>query len=127
MDTHAKIKELLNYLSIEMLITLHNQHCQDMGSSNKIYDNDDDFFTMFFTDVLEAVRAVCYGEYTYSDRYVKFNGYANLETTNNAGDWIDLDVLTNAIIDGALMDFLKSYESETYGEINEILEEDEEE
>ncbi len=125
-----KIKELLKDLSTDTLITLHNQYCQDMGSEDEIHENEEEFFSTYFSDVLEAVRAVCFGEYTYSDHYVMFNGYGNLETTNYAEEWIDLDELTNAIIDepdGELMDLIKIYDMHTYLEINEILEEDEEE
>ena len=47
------------------------------------YYNDDDFFSMAFgTNVLDAVRAVCYGDYKYSDDYVKFNAYGNLISAN---------------------------------------------
>lgn len=47
------------------------------------YYNDDDFFNMMFgTNVLDAVRAVCYGDYNYSDDYVRFDAYGNLESAN---------------------------------------------
>lgn len=55
------------------------------GSLDEIsyYYNDDDFFAMAFgTNVLDAVRAVCYGDYRYSDDFVKFNGYGNLISAN---------------------------------------------
>jgi hypothetical protein len=45
------------------------------------YENDDDFFKMFFeNDPLAAVRASFYGNYRYMDDYVRFNGYGNLES-----------------------------------------------
>lgn len=41
--------------------------------------NDDEFFEIYFHNkTMEAVRAVCYGEYEYLDDYVKFNGHGNL-------------------------------------------------
>lgn len=55
------------------------------GSLDEIsyYYNDDDFFAMAFgTNVLDAVRAVCYGDYNYSDDYVRFDTYGNLESAN---------------------------------------------
>lgn len=43
--------------------------------------NDEEFFeTYFHNKPMEAVRAVCYGEYGYLDDYVKFNGLGNLES-----------------------------------------------
>lgn len=45
------------------------------------YDNDEYFFQDFFSGkVDEAVRAICYGDYTYMDDYVRFNAYGNLES-----------------------------------------------
>ena len=55
------------------------------GSLDDIYYyyNDDDFFAMVFgTNVLDAVRAVCYGDYSYSDDYVRLDAYGNLESAN---------------------------------------------
>jgi len=46
----------------------------------EIYENDDEFFEMFFDTPLELARAVCYGNYQYLDNYVRFDGYGNLET-----------------------------------------------
>jgi hypothetical protein len=42
---------------------------------------------------MEAVRAASYGEYDYSDNYVKFNGYGNLESL----DYITTDDLGNSV------------------------------
>lgn len=45
------------------------------------YENEEEFFQMFFADrVMEAVRAVSYGDYNYMDEYVRFNGYGNIES-----------------------------------------------
>lgn len=44
------------------------------------YENDEEFFDMFFTNTIEAVRSVCYGSYDYSDDLVRFDGYGNLES-----------------------------------------------
>jgi len=49
------------------------------------YENDEEFFQIFFGNkVMEAVRAVSFGNYNYSDSLVRFNGYGNLETLT---DW----------------------------------------
>ena len=43
--------------------------------------NGEDFFQNYFSDNLdELARAICYGEYKYTDDYVTFNGLGNLET-----------------------------------------------
>lgn len=41
--------------------------------------NDEEFFNVFFEGKpMEAVRAAIYGDYRYTDDYVKFDGYGNL-------------------------------------------------
>ena len=45
------------------------------------YENDEYFFSNYFSgNVMEAVRAVSFGDYNYSDDFVKFDSYGNLET-----------------------------------------------
>ena len=44
------------------------------------YENDEEFFDMFFANTMEAVRSVCYGNYNYSDDLVRLDGYGNLES-----------------------------------------------
>ena len=47
------------------------------------YDNDNEFFDMHFgINTMQAVRAVCMGDYRYSDDYVKFDELGNLESAN---------------------------------------------
>ena len=46
-----------------------------------IYNNDEEFFDMFFEGrPAEVARAIYYGDFNYNDEYIKFNGYGNLET-----------------------------------------------
>lgn len=43
--------------------------------------NDEEFFRTFYeNDIDEAVRAVCYGNYNYTDEYVTINAYGNLDS-----------------------------------------------
>lgn len=49
----------------------------------RYYENDEEFFNMFFEGRIdEAVRATYYGDYRYTDEYVRFNGYGNLDSVN---------------------------------------------
>ena len=46
-----------------------------------VYENDDEFFQIYFENkVMEAVRAISFGDYNYMDDYVRFNGYGNIES-----------------------------------------------
>ena len=48
----------------------------------EVFENDEWFFEDFFSNNQEAVRAAIYGNYNYTDEYVKFDGYGNLESFN---------------------------------------------
>ena len=105
METLKKTKdaviEYLEGLSDSELLTAHRQMCENQNRcDDEIYDNDEEFFETYFSGkVNEAVRAVCYGDYEYQHDYVRFNGYANLESTNYLSDFIDLPDLADDILD----------------------------
>lgn len=47
------------------------------------YENDEDFFnTFYYNNPMEVARAVCYGEYNFTDEYVKINAYGNLTSVS---------------------------------------------
>jgi len=78
---------MLNDMDDEESIELWNEYCEEANDKNgRIYPNDEDFFKLFFTDVYEVVRAISFGDYTFTDDYVYFNGYGNLKTFNYYGD-----------------------------------------
>ena len=103
MELKRDLDQVIDYLDSvadDELITMHNQYCQNISSEDEVFTNDEEFFEMFFSaDVVKAVRAISYGEYNYSDEYVKFNGYANLETTDSPGEWVDTTELAEYIMD----------------------------
>ncbi len=94
------VKEYLNDLSGDDLLNIHNEYCREHDPDNEIYNNDEEFFSVFFNNPLDAVRAVCYGEYNYTDEYVKFDGYANLESFDEHEiiDYVDIDELAEDIL-----------------------------
>ena len=116
-----KIKEYLEALDDGTLVQHYNTMCQEYDMDKYIYDNDEYFFNqMFEQDVLRAVQAVCYGTYEYSDYYVVFDAYANLESFNSPSAYIDTDELAEFIIDNPdafdydddLMELVKEEEEE---------------
>lgn len=76
------IKEQIENMTEGQLIELNNRYCQEFGyHDNEIYDNDEEFFNMFYEGKpMEVARACFYGDYNFSHAYVTFNGYRNLET-----------------------------------------------
>lgn len=58
-------------------VNSYNGHLDDLA----VYPNDEEFFNTYFSnDVMMAVRCVSGGDYNYSDEYVQFNAYENLES-----------------------------------------------
>ena len=98
-NTIEKITEYLNNLDDSELVNIHNEYCQSCNySDNEIYSNDEEFFNTFFEGkVIEAVRAVAYGEYQYNNDYVIFNGYGNLESFDYAKDRVDISAIAEDI------------------------------
>lgn len=67
------------------------------------YDNNEEFFDMYFgTNTIEAVRAVCFGDYRYADDYVKFNSYGNLESANEYEVFCSYQQSKNEIIEAII-------------------------
>ena len=100
-NTKEAVLEYLEGLDNEDLVAVHNQYCEEENyPDDRIESNDDNFFEGNFSgDILAAVRAVSFGDYNYSHSYIKFNGYANLETTNDPSEWIDIPSIANSILE----------------------------
>jgi hypothetical protein len=82
------IIEEINCFDNDQMVQLNNEYCDQQNyPDDQIYSNDANFFAdVYGGDVMEAVRAVSYGDYNYSHDYVKFNGYGNLESMNVIGE-----------------------------------------
>lgn len=91
-QTSEAINEYIDSLTSNELVNLHNTYCQNNNyCDDEIFCNDEEFFNMFFDGkVIEAVRATCYGNYNYSQSYVKFNGYGNIESFTDPIEYIDI-------------------------------------
>lgn len=85
--------DAINELNVYDLVELNNKYCDDNNMPDSvIYENDDDFLETHFNDVPTVVKAVHFGDYRYSDAWVWFNGYGNLESKNfiETGDIVEL-------------------------------------
>lgn len=93
------VLEQLKDLSEGDLMQCYNQYAEN-NSYEQVYNNDEDFFSMCYgTNTMDAVRAVCFGEYEYHHNFVILDGAANLESSNYVADLIDLDDLASYIED----------------------------
>jgi len=98
----------INNMDYNDIINLHNEYCDDNNSmDNYIYINDDGFFQDFYGDnVIEAVRAVSYGDYNYSHEYLRYNGYGNIVSFDGYmyAEAVDVDALADWVLDNDLFE-----------------------
>ena len=124
-----KFENIKNYLlrneeELRSIVQEINSYNGSLDYLN-FYENDEDFFNIFFADnPMEAVRASFYGNYKYCDRYVRFNGYGNLESFDEYEAMKEI----KAYIDDIVTCLLECWE-ELYidDQLVELLEEEEEE
>lgn len=105
-NKREEILEGIRNLSFEELLNL----AQDIESYNGALEgwriNGKEFFDCYFDgDTLGAVRAVCYGTYNYSDDYVKFDAYGNLESGNQWDVQEDILLEEDTILDEILQNY----------------------
>jgi hypothetical protein len=83
-QTIQQVISLIHCMDRDELIQLNNEYCQSINAyDDEVRFNDDDFLNTFFDkDLTGLARAICYGDYRYSDDLVRFNGYGNLESFN---------------------------------------------
>ena len=104
-------EDLINYLKSN--IELLDELVQAVNSYNGAlegymwYENDEYFYEDFFNSKEEVARAVYYGGngYNYTDAYVRFDVYGNLETTDDYNRQRDLEDGVEEILD----EFLELY------------------
>jgi len=88
----------VNGLDESDLVACWNQSCEESNCmDDQIYDNGESFFEMAFSSMMDAIRAVCFGEYRYQDDWVKFNGLGNLESSNDPTDLMQVDDLISEV------------------------------
>ena len=89
-DIIAEIKEM----SSSDIFDLNNRFCDIANHSDDyFYINDEEFFEIYFTKSIDAVRAIHFGKWSFADDFVQFNGYGNLESFN----YLDADSLPDNV------------------------------
>ncbi len=90
--TLERFTELWNELDRDTKLQVFKDYCSNYGCDDEIFDFDDEFFNLFFEGrPMEAARACVFGDVNWSDPYIRFDGYGNLESMNEfeAEDWCD--------------------------------------
>ena len=68
------ITDIDNFDMAFNLVSILNSYDGSMSCIEYFY-NDKEFFDIFFgINTMDAVRAVCFGDYRYNDEFVKFDG-----------------------------------------------------
>ena len=108
MKNYEEIKNyLLNHVDEIRDIIIEINSIDNSLNYLEYFDNDDDFFNDFFyNNPSEAVRSAYYGDYNYCDKYVRFNGYGNLESFND----YELEKEYKEYIDDIIKSFLEHYQ-----------------
>jgi hypothetical protein len=93
------ISNIDNFEEIFELVNIINSYDGSMPYIEYFY-NDEEFFNIFFgINTMDAVRAVCFGNYNYSNEFVKFNAYNNLESANKYEVFNDYELYKEDIAD----------------------------
>ena len=79
-----KFEQLKNEITFEELQEMLCDCISYDGSFEDLdyRENDEDFFETYFRTKDEVARAICYGDYNYTDDFVRFNAYGNLESAS---------------------------------------------
>jgi hypothetical protein len=92
--TKEQIKDAIKDMTDHDIMELNNVFCElENYVDNHIYINDEDFFNTFFQERIDIARAISYGDYRFSDEYVRFDGYGNLESII----FLDLNDLADSV------------------------------
>ena len=107
MKKYEEIKNyLLNHVDEIRDIVIEINSIDNSLNYLEYFDNDDDFFNDFFyNNPSEAVRSSYYGDYNYCDKYVRFNGYGNLESFNDYDLEKEYKYYIDEIIDSVLQHY----------------------
>lgn len=97
-------KDMILDLDVNDVVTLWNEYCDANDYyDDKVYNNDEDFLELF--SPLEIAQKVSYGDYTYTDDYIIFNGLANFVTFNYMSELIqhiDLEAMIDWMNDNEI-------------------------
>lgn len=94
-----KVIEVLENLSSEELVRIHNEYCDNVCYDDYIQDmwSFDDI--MSGTEPSRLANMIYYGDFRPNDNYFMFDGYGNLKSFDYPEDVVDFDALAEYIIE----------------------------
>jgi len=124
MDKLEAIKDFLSNCSGKTLVELNKSYCdaKEDYDNDMVFTNDNDFWELVvcYGDYDEVARKIHYGDYRYTDEYIRLDGAGNAETISEyrVSDWINKSEIAEYIVEND-----NDLENE---DIREILNENEE-
>lgn len=113
---YETFKEKFKELSTSEKLTIFNMYCCEHGDPDKeIQPFDDEFFSVYFTDPIDAARATFFGNIkNWMDDYIRFNAYGNLESMTEDDALEEIDNYLEEIFDNpdTWEDFIDNEEEE---------------
>ena len=81
---YETFEEKFKKLSMSERLSIFDTYCLEHGDpDDQIHSFDEEFFETYFSNPMDAARATFFGEIdSWSDEYIRFNGYGNLESMN---------------------------------------------
>ena len=110
------VKEQLEESEFSLVLEAYNKYCSD-NNYEEFWINDEEFFDTFFPNSMEAVRATTYGDYRYTDDYVKLNGYENIDSYNEYQ--VIREILEDKTFHTYIVDYIEDFD---FIDIEELLE-----
>lgn len=109
-ESGCNFEKIFKYIEIDFenktnseKIDLWNEYCRENNIDNEIYTFDDDFFEVTFSnsEPMKIFQLGCFSRINWSDEYIQFDGYGNLESLseNQAINEIDENNLIEWLID----------------------------
>lgn len=94
-------EEKFKELSTTEQLSIFNTYCIEHGDAdNEIHSFDEEFFETYFSNPMDAARATFFGEIKYwTDEYIKFNAYGNLESMDEYDVLQEIDCYLEEIFD----------------------------
>lgn len=78
-----EIEQAIYAMDSNQLLALNNRYCDTFKYPSEYYHiNGDEFYEVFDILARKISRSAEIGYYRYNDKYVKFDAYDNLESTN---------------------------------------------
>lgn len=98
---YEAFEEKFHELSMSERIAIFNEYCMEYGDpDNTIHYFDEEFFDAYFSDPMEAARATFFGNIeSWSDEYIKFNSYGNLESLSEYSAIGEIDYYLDEIFE----------------------------